>query len=76
MISPLSWMPIAVMALGIADAPIYSLLAFAAFLQIALNTAAGVKQFGPALAVAVEKLAATSWETLTRIIAPGGSITC
>src|SRR5690606_25241914 len=30
MISPLSWMPIAVMVLGIGDAPIYFLLAFAA----------------------------------------------
>ena len=44
MISPLSWMPIAVMVLGVGDKPIYFLLTFAALWPIVLNTAAGVKQ--------------------------------
>ena len=41
MISPLSWMPIAVMAFGVGDDPVYFLLAFAAVWPIVLNTAAG-----------------------------------
>ncbi|MDP1051299.1 ABC transporter permease subunit, partial [Klebsiella quasipneumoniae] len=44
MISPLSWMPIAVMVLGVGDAPVYFLLAFAAVWPILLSTAAGVAQ--------------------------------
>ena len=44
MVSPLSWMPIAVMILGIGDKPIYFLLAFAAVWPIILNTATGVKK--------------------------------
>ncbi len=71
MISPLSWMPIAVMVLGIGDAPIYFLLAFAAVWPIMLNTAAGVKHLDPHWLLLSRSLAATSWETLTRIIVPG-----
>ena len=44
MISPLSWMPLAVMVLGVGNAPVYFLLAFAAVWPILLNTAAGVAQ--------------------------------
>ena len=47
MISPLSWMPIAVMIFGIGDAPIYFMLAFAAVWPVLLNTAAGVRQLDP-----------------------------
>ncbi len=47
MISPLSWMPIAVMLMGVGDQPIYFLLAFAALWPILLNTAAGVRQLDP-----------------------------
>src|SRR5690606_11305580 len=43
MISPLSWMPVAVMVFGIGDAPIYFLLTFAAVWPIMLNTVAGVR---------------------------------
>ena len=71
MISPLSWMPIAVMVLGIGDPPIYFLLAFAAVWPIVLNTAAGVKHLDPHWLLLSRSLAATPWETLTRIIVPG-----
>ena len=43
MISPLSWMPIAVMSLGVGDPPVYFLLAFAAIWPIVMSTAAGVQ---------------------------------
>lgn len=71
MISPLSWMPIAVMLLGIGDAPIYFLLTFAAIWPILLNTAAGVKALDPNWLQLSRSLAATGWETLTRVILPG-----
>lgn len=71
MISPLSWMPIAVMVFGVGDAPIYFLLAFAAVWPILLNTAAGVRQLDPHWLLLAKSLAATGWETLIRVVVPG-----
>jgi len=71
MISPLSWMPIAVMVFGVGDAPIYFLLGFAALWPILLNTAAGVRQLDPQWLLLSRSLAATRWETLGRVILPG-----
>lgn len=71
MISPLSWMPIAVMIFGIGDAPIYFMLAFAAIWPILLNTAAGVRQLDPHWLLLARSLSATRWETLHRVILPG-----
>lgn len=71
MISPLSWMPIAVMIFGIGDAPIYFLLTFAAVWPIILNTAAGVKQLDKKWLMLAKSLSATRWELLSRIILPG-----
>lgn len=71
MISPLSWMPIAVMVFGVGDAPIYFLLAFAAIWPIMLNTAAGVRQLDPQWLLLARSLAATGAETLRRVIVPG-----
>ena len=71
MISPLSWMPIAVMLMGVGDQPIYLLLAFAALWPILLNTAAGVRQLDPRWLQLSRSLAATPWETLRRVILPG-----
>ncbi len=71
MISPLSWMPIAVMVLGVGDSPIYFLLTFAAVWPILLSTAAGVRQLDPRWTELARSLAATRWEMLTRIVIPG-----
>lgn len=71
MISPLSWMPIAVMAFGLGDAAIYVLLAFAAVWPILLSTAAGVRALDVRWLLLGRSLAATRWEMLTRIIVPG-----
>lgn len=71
MISPLSWMPIAVMVFGIGDAPIYFMLAFAAVWPILLNTAAGVRQLDRHWLLLAQSLAATRWETLLRVVLPG-----
>lgn len=71
MISPLSWMPVAVMVFGIGDAPIYFLLTFAAVWPIMLNTAAGVRQLDPRWLMLAESLSATRSEVMLRIVMPG-----
>ncbi|MCO5132431.1 MAG: ABC transporter permease [Xanthobacteraceae bacterium] len=71
MISPLSWMPIAVMVFGVGDDPIYFMLAFAAVWPIVLNTAEGVRRLQPAWLSLASSLAATRWETLRHVILPG-----
>lgn len=71
MISPLSWMPIAVMVFGVGDDPVYFLLAFAAVWPIVLNTAAGVQQLDARWLLLAQSVAATRWETLRHVILPG-----
>jgi NitT/TauT family transport system permease protein len=71
MISPLSLMPLAVMTLGIGDAPVYFLLSFAAIWPIILNVAAGVRQLNPEWLLLAQSLSASRWETLVHIMLPG-----
>jgi NitT/TauT family transport system permease protein len=71
MISPLSWMPIAVMVFGVGDDPVYFLLTFAAVWPIVLNTAAGVQQLDARWLQLAQGLSATRWETLWHIVLPG-----
>lgn len=71
MVSPLSWMPLAVMVLGVGDAPVYFLLAFAAVWPVMLNTAAGVAQLNPQWLLLARSLSATRWEVACRVILPG-----
>lgn len=71
MISPLSWMPVVVMLMGVGDQPIYFLLAFAAVWPIMLNTAAGVRALDPRWLQLSRSLSATRWETLRKVVIPG-----
>jgi NitT/TauT family transport system permease protein len=71
MISPLSWMPVVVMLMGVGDQPIYFLLTFAAVWPILLNTVAGVKQLDPRWLQLSRSLSASRWETLSKVIVPG-----
>lgn len=71
MVSPLSWMPIAVMLLGVGDAPVYFLLAFAAVWPMLLNTAAGVAQLDPHWLLLARSLSATRRELVLRVVLPG-----
>lgn len=71
MISPLSWMPLAVMVFGVGDRPIYFLLTFAAVWPILLNTAEGVRRLEPSWLRLAASLSATRWETLRHVIVPG-----
>ncbi len=71
MISPLSWMPIAVMAFGIGNAPIYFLLTITAVWPIVMSTAAGVRQLDPHWLLLTRSLGANRMETLRHVIVPG-----
>ena len=71
MISPLSWMPIAVMTLGIGDAPIYFLLTITAIWPIILSTSAGVRQLDPQWLLLAHSLSATRREILFKVVVPG-----
>lgn len=71
MISPLSWMPVAVMVLGVGDRPVWFLLTFAAVWPLIINTASGVKHLHPGWLTLARSLSATPWETLLHIILPG-----
>lgn len=71
MISPLSWMPLAVIVLGVGDAPVIFLLAFAAVWPIIINTAAGVNQLNKNWLLLGKSLSATKYETITKIVLPG-----
>ena len=62
MVSPLSWMPLAVMVLGVGDAPVYFLLGFAAVWPVMLSTVAGVMQLDPNWMLLARSLSATKWK--------------
>lgn len=70
MISPLAWMPIAVMVLGIGDTPIYFLLAVSAVWPILLNTAEGVRRVDRRWTEMARSLGATEAEALRFVVVP------
>lgn len=70
MISPLSWTPIAIVAFGIGDLPVYFLIAIAAVWPIILSTAAGVEGVNRQWVLMGRTLGATSWETIWAVVLP------
>ncbi|MEK6354033.1 MAG: ABC transporter permease [Burkholderia cenocepacia] len=70
MVSPLSWMPLAVMSFGIGDRAIYFLLGFAALWPVLMSTAAGVTQIDRRWLQLGASLAATRRELLVHIVLP------
>lgn len=70
MISPLSWMPIAVMAFSTWDGAIIFLIAVAAIWPIMFATAAGVRRIDPAWFKVARNLGANPFHMLTRVILP------
>lgn len=71
MVSPLSWMPLAIIVLGIGDAPVYFLLGFAGVWPIILNVAAGVAALDLKWLKLAKSMAATKAEILFHIVFPG-----
>jgi len=70
MISPLSWMPIAVMAFTTWDGAIVFLIAIAAVWPILFSTAAGLRRVDPAWFKVARNLGARPWHMLMVIIFP------
>jgi NitT/TauT family transport system permease protein len=64
-------MPLAVIVLGIGDAPVYFLLAFAGVWPIILNTAAGVAAIDVRWLKLARSMAADRLEVLRHIVLPG-----
>lgn len=74
MISPLSWMPIAVMGFNTWDAAIIFLIAVAAIWPILFATAAGVRRIDPAWIKVARNLGANPFHMLSTVILPAIAI--
>lgn len=70
MISPLSWMPIAIMAFSTWDGAIVFLITAAAIWPVLFSTAAGLKRVDPAWFRVARNLGARPWHMLFVIILP------
>ncbi|MCP9791574.1 ABC transporter permease [Vulcanococcus limneticus] len=70
MISPLSWMPIAVMVFGVGDLPVFFLLAIAAIWPILLSITTAVRTVDPLYIQVARSFAAEPLEIVTRIVLP------
>lgn len=70
MISPLSWMPIAVMVFGVGDLPVFFLLTIAAVWPILLTTVTAVRQVDPLYVLVARSFAAEPFEIVMRILLP------
>ena len=70
MISPLSWMPIAVFVFAKWDQSIIFLIAIASVWPVAFATAAGLAKVDPAWFKVARNLGAKPWHMLTQIIMP------
>ncbi len=71
MVSPLAWTPIAIVLLGVGDAPVIFLVAVAAVWPVLLGAAAGVHALEPGWLQVAASLGATRREQLTTIVLPG-----
>ncbi|MBM4434695.1 MAG: ABC transporter permease [Chloroflexi bacterium] len=70
MISPLTWMPVAVMAFGIGDRPVVFLVAAAAVWPLLLSTAHGVATADPRWIGAARTLGAGRRQLVRRVLIP------
>ena len=68
MISPLAWMPVAIIMFGVGDHPVYFLIAIAAVWPIMINTAQGVRSVEPGWIRVVRTLGGDQWSVLRRVI--------
>jgi len=70
-ISPLAWTPVAIIFLGVGNAPVVFLIAVGATWPILMNTQAGVADLDPTWLRVSRSLGATRTETLRHVIWPG-----
>jgi NitT/TauT family transport system permease protein len=71
MVSPLSWTPLAIIVLGVGDAPVYFLIAIGGMWPIALNTSAGLAALDPRWGMVARSLGANRREVVRTIVWPG-----
>ncbi len=71
MVSPLSWTPLAIILLGVGDAPVYFLIAIAGVWPIMMNTSAGVAALDRRWITLGWSLRGTRWEIARTIVWPG-----
>ena len=71
MVSPLAWMPIAIVVFGIGTPPVVFLIFIAAVWPIALATSSGVRQLEPKWHLLARSFGASAWERLIHIVIPG-----
>jgi len=70
MISPLSWMPIAIILFGVGAAPVYFLVAIAAVWPIIINTAHGVEKVDQTWIKVAQTLGGKGWGIVLRVLIP------
>ncbi len=70
-ISPLAWTPVAIIFLGVGNAPVIFLIAVGATWPIMMNTQAGVANLDPTWLRVSRSLGATRLEALRHVIWPG-----
>ena len=70
MISPLAWMPIAIILLGIGDKPIFFLIIIAAVWPIIMDTHAGVRRVNQSWVEVVKTLGGSDKAVLWKVIIP------
>ena len=70
MVSPLAWMPVAIMIFGVGNPPIYFLLAVASVWPLLINTAHGVSHVDRQWIRAARALGANEWGVLRRVVLP------
>jgi len=70
MISPLAWMPIAIIAFGVGNRPVYFLVAVAAVWPFIINTAHGVGRVEPLWIKVARNLGAGEGQVLRRVVIP------
>ncbi|MCS7051886.1 MAG: ABC transporter permease [Thermomicrobium sp.] len=71
MVSPLAWMPIALLVFGAGTRSVVALLVLAAVWPIVLSTADGVARLDPRWLLVGRSLGASRWELLRYVVWPG-----
>jgi NitT/TauT family transport system permease protein len=69
-ISPIAWMPLAILWFGIGNQPTIFIIFLAAFFPITLSAIAAVKSVDPLLLRVAQNFGATSGQILLKIVAP------
>ncbi len=70
MVSPLAWIPIAIIVLGVGNTPVIVLVGLTALWPVIINTVAGTYAVDSGWTEVAESMGATRWETVRHIVLP------